>query len=410
LNLSRVVITGLGAVTPLGLNTAEFWQGLVSGRNGAGPITLFDSAPFPVKIAAEVKNFDPAAFMPLKRMDRSGRCTHFAIASARMALDSASLDMSAVKRERVGVVIATGGMPFLNAEYADVIKNRPMRIDPLFITRSGQCMVPSQVGLEIGAKGLNSSLNSACASGSDALGAAMSYLRLGYADVILAGGAEAGVNPVALAVCGRVGALSKQSDPNLASRPFDLARDGFVLGEGAGMLVLERLEHARKRGARILAELAGAGWSFDAFNETAPDYEMEAAAMTNALHNAGIAPEEIDYINAHGTSTRLNDSTETRAIKTVFGKRAYDIPISSNKSMIGHLAAAAGSVEAVASVLTICNSVIPPSVHLDHPDPECDLDYVPNTARRKKVRACLSNSFGMGGQNCCLVIKKFEED
>jgi 3-oxoacyl-[acyl-carrier-protein] synthase II len=406
----KVVVTGLGAVTPIGNNSAEYWEGLVTGRSGAGPITLFDSAAFPVKIAAEVKNFDPAAYMPLKRMDRTGRCGHFAIAAAKMALESAEMNLSAINRQRMGVVIATTGMAYLNAEYGEVIKNRPMRLDPLFVTRSGQCMVPSQVGLEIGAKGINTSINSACASGSDALGAALSYLRLGYADIIIAGGAEAGVNPVSLAVCARVGALSRQADPARASRPFDLKRDGFVLGEGAGIMVLETLEHARKRNAHILAELAGAGWSFDAFNETAPDFEQEAAAIKNAIENAGITPGDIDYINAHGTSTRLNDSTETRAIKAVFGERAYTIPISSNKSMIGHLAAAAGAVEAVACVLTLNNGIIPPTVHYENPDPECDLDYVPNSARHKIVDCCLSDSFGMGGQNCCLVIKKFKEE
>ncbi len=406
----RVVITGLGAVTPVGNNTAEYWQGLVSGRSGAAPITLFDTAAFPVKIAAEVKNFKAEDFMPLKRMDRTGRCGQFAIAAAKMALESAELDLTAVNRQRMGVVIATTGMAYLNAEYGEVIKNRPMRLDPLFVTRSGQCMVPSQVGLEIGAKGLNTSVNSACASGSDALGAALSYLRLGYADIIVAGGAEAGVNPVSLAVCARVGALSKQADPARASRPFDLQRDGFVLGEGAGILLLETLEHARKRGAHILAELAGAGWSFDAFNETAPDFEQEAAAIRSAIANAGLTPADIDYINAHGTSTRLNDLTETRAIRAVFGERSGKIPVSSNKSMIGHLAAAAGAVEAVATVLTFNNGIIPPTIHYETPDPECDLDYVPNTARHQSTTACLSNSFGMGGQNCCLVIKNFKEE
>ncbi len=406
----RIVITGIGAVTPIGADTAAFREGLISGRSGAGPITLFDPSKYPVKIAAEVKNFDPSKYMPLKRMDRTGRCTHFAIAAAKMALESAALDPSTIDRRRMGVVIATTGMVSLNAEYGEVLKTRPMRIDPLFMTRSGQCMVPSQVGLEIGAKGLNTSVNSACASGSDALGAALSYLRLGYADVILAGGAEAGVNPVSLAVCARVGALSKNPDPAGASRPFDLKRDGFVLGEGAGMLLLETLDHARRRGARILAELAGAGWSFDAFNETAPDFEQEAAAINNAISNSGITPDEIDYINAHGTSTRLNDLTETKAIKTVFGEKAYKIPVSSNKSMIGHLAAAAGAVEAVACVLTVESGIIPPTINYENPDSECDLDYVPNSARRQPVEACLSNSFGMGGQNCCLVIKKYKEE
>ena len=405
----RVVVTGIGAVTPIGLNIDEFWQGLIKGRSGVGMITLFDSAKYPIKIAAEVKGFDPAKYMSLKRADRTGRCTQFAIAAAKMALESSGLEMTRVNRERVGVVIATTGMVSLNAEYGEVIKNRPSRIDPLFMTKSGQCMVPSQVGLELGAKGLNTSVNSACASGSDSLGAALSYIRAGYADVIFAGGAEAGVNPVSLAVCARVGALSREPDPKKASRPFDLKRDGFVLGEGSGMLMLESLEHALRRGATILAELAGVGWSFDAFNETAPDAEQEAAAMRNALQNARTAATEVDYINAHGTSTKLNDSTETRAIKLALGERARQIPVSSNKSMIGHLACAAGSVEAVATVLTISRGILPPTVNYEVPDPECDLDYVPNQARPQMVNTCLSNSFGMGGQNCCLVIKRYKE-
>ena len=405
----RVVVTGIGAVTPIGLNIDEFWQGLITGRSGVGTITLFDSAKYPIKIAAEVKDFDPAKYMSLKRADRTGRCTQFAIAAAKMALESSGLEMTRVNRERVGVVIATTGMVSLNAEYGEVIKNRPSRIDPLFMTKSGQCMVPSQVGLELGAKGLNTSVNSACASGSDSLGAALSYIRAGYADVIFAGGAEAGVNPVSLAVCARVGALSREPDPKKASRPFDLKRDGFVLGEGSGMLMLESLEHALRRGATILAELAGVGWSFDAFNETAPDAEQEAAAMRNALQNARTAATEVDYINAHGTSTKLNDSTETRAIKLALGERARQIPVSSNKSMIGHLACAAGSVEAVATVLTISRGILPPTVNYEVPDPECDLDYVPNQARPQMVNTCLSNSFGMGGQNCCLVIKRYKE-
>ena len=405
----RVVITGIGAVTPIGLNIDEFWQGLITGRSGVGMITLFDSAKYPIKIAAEVKGFDPAKYMSLKRADRTGRCTQFAIAAAKMALESSGLEMTRVNRERVGVVIATTGMVSLNAEYGEVIKNRPSRIDPLFMTKSGQCMVPSQVGLELGAKGLNTSVNSACASGSDSLGAALSYIRAGYADVIFAGGAEAGVNPVSLAVCARVGALSREPDPKKASRPFDLKREGFVLGEGSGMLMLESLEHALRRGATILAELAGVGWSFDAFNETAPDAEQEAAAMRNALQNARTAATEVDYINAHGTSTKLNDSTETRAIKLALGERARQIPVSSNKSMIGHLACASGSVEAVATVLTISRSILPPTVNYEVPDPECDLDYVPNQARPQMVNTCLSNSFGMGGQNCCLVIKRYKE-
>lgn len=404
----RVVITGLGAITPIGLTVADYWQGLIEGKSGTGPITLFDASAYPVKVAAEVKNFEPTNYMDIKRVDRTARCTQFAIAATRMALESARLNMSQEKSERVGVVIATSGATWLIAEQGEVIKNRgPMRIDPLIISKIAPSMVPAQVGLEFGARGPNSSLNSACASGSDAVGTALNFLRLGHADVIIAGGAEANISPIAVASTGRVGALSRETDPRKACRPFDLNRCGFVFGEGAGILILETLEHAQKRGASILAELAGAGWTFDAYNETAPDPELEAVAMKIALQNAGIPSEVVDYINAHGTATKLNDAAETKAIKIVFGERAYKIPISSNKSMIGHLACAAGAVEAVAAVLTVKEGIIPPTINYETPDPECDLDYVPNQARHQPVNVCLSNSFGMGGQNCSLIIKRF---
>jgi len=404
----RVVITGLGAVTPLGLTVEDYWQGLINGKSGVGPITLFDNNLYPVKVAAEVKDFDPTNYMHVKRADRTARCTHFAIAATKMAMESARLDMSREKPERIGVEIATSGMVWLIAEEGEVLRRRgPMRIDPLFISKIAASMVPAQVGLEFGLKGPNSSLNSACASGSDALGAALNFLRLGHAEVMIAGGAEANVNPIAIASTGRVGALSRNPDPRQASRPFDLNRDGFVFGEGAGIMVLETYEHARERGAPILAELAGAGWSFDAYSETAPDAEMQAVAMQMALKNADTRPEEVDCINAHGTSTKLNDAAETRAAKVVFGDRAYKIPISSNKSMIGHLACGAGAVEAIAAVMTVKEGIIPPTVNYETPDPDCDLDYVPNKARYQPVNTCLSNSFGMGGQNCSLVIKRF---
>jgi len=404
----RVVITGLGAVTPLGLSAAEFWQGLVEGRSGIGPITLFDVSDYPVKLAAEVKDFDPERYMSIKRVDRTSRCTQFAIAAARMAAESARLDMSKERPEKVGVIIATAGMVWQIADEGEVLRKRgPLRVDPLFITKTAPSMVTAQVGLEMGARGPNTSLNSACASGSDALGMALNHLRLGHADVLIAGGSESIISPIAIAGTARVGALSRQADPAKASRPFDLNRDGFVYGEGAGILVLETLEHARERGAPVLAELAGAGWSFDAFNETAPDAETQAIAMGNAIQDARLDAGEIDYINAHGTSTRLNDAAETKAIKLLLGERAYKVPVSSNKSMIGHLACAAGAVEAVAAVMTVNEGVVPPTINYETPDPDCDLDYVPNKARRRTVNVCLSNSFGMGGQNCSLIIKRF---
>ena len=401
-----MVITGLGVVTPIGLTIEDYWKGLVQGKCGIGPITLFDTSKFPVKVAAEVKGFDPTNYMHIKRADRTARCTHFAIAAAKMAMQSAGLDMSKEIAHRVGVVIATAGMISLIDEQGEVLRRRgPMRIDPLLISKMSGHMVSAQIGLEVGAKGPNSSIASACASGSDAIGIALSHIRLGHADVMITGGAEAQVSPIGIAATGIVGALTRNPDPETACRPFDLDRDGFVFGEGAGVLILESYEHAAARGALILAELAGAGWSFDAYSETAPDPEMEALAMKLALEDAGVSPEEVDYINAHGTSTKLNDAGETKAVKLVFGQRAYRIPMSANKSMVGHLACAAGSVEAVASVLTIRNGIIPPTINYQTPDPECDLDYVPNTARRQEVKVCLSNSFGLGGQNCALVIR-----
>lgn len=407
----RVVITGFGVVTPLGLTVEEYWQGLISGKSGIGPITLFDASAFPAKVAGEVKGFEPSDYMHIKRADRTARCSHFGIAAAKMALASSGLDMSREKPERVGVVVATSGMISLIDEQGEIIRKRgPMRIDPLFISKMSGHMVPVQIGLEIGARGPNSSINSACSTGSDSIGKAMNHIRLGHADVMIAGGAETQISPIAIAATGIVGALTRETDPAKASRPFDLNRNGFVFGEGAGILILESYEHAVARGATIMAELAGAGWSFDGYSETAPDANMQAVAMKAALQDAGMSPEDIDYINAHGTSTKLNDAAESKAIKIVFGERAYRIPVSSNKSMLGHLACAAGSVEAVAAVLTMQNGIIPPTINYQTPDPDCDLDYVPNQARRQEVKTCLSNSFGMGGQNCSLVFHKFQGD
>lgn len=402
----RVVVTGLGAVTPIGLNTEEFWQGLAEGRNGIGPITAFDTTRYAVKLAAEVKGFKPEQYMPLKRMDRTSRPTHLALAAAKMAVQSSRLELDREKKERIGVVMATTGNPSYLIDQAEILINRgPNRVDPLLANKIGANMVGVNLGLEFGVRGPNTTLNSACASGSDALGTALNFIRLGHADVMIAGGTDATITPAAVAATGIVGALTRNPDLATACRPFDLERNGFVFGEGSGIMVLESLEHARERGAVILAELAGAGWAFDAYNETAPFDEMQAYAIKMALEDAETAPEEVDYINAHGTSTQLNDSTETRAVKMVFGQRAYRIPMSSNKSMIGHLATAAGAVEAVATVLTILKEMIPPTIHYQTPDPACDLDYVPNTARSQKVNVCLSNSFGLGGQDCCLIIR-----
>jgi 3-oxoacyl-[acyl-carrier-protein] synthase II len=412
LNLAfpRIVITGIGTVNPLGLSTEEYWSNLVAGKSGFGIISKFDISNYPVKVAAEVKGFDPLNYMDIKRADRTSLCTQFAIAATRMALKDACIDMSKEKPERIGVVMATSGGIHLIMDMGETLRKKgPMRVDPLSLTKIAPSMVPTVVGLEFGLRGPNTSMNSACASGSDAIGTAMNLIKLGHADVMVAGGAETQISELAIALTGRLGALSKEPDPEKACRPFDLNRNGFVYGEGGAILILETIEHAKSRNANIIAELAGAGWSFDAYNDTAPDPNIELIAMRMALKDGSVSPDEIDYVNAHGTSTQYNDASETKALKILFGERAYRIPVSSNKSMIGHLACAAGAVEAATAVMTVKYDIIPPTIHYSTPDPACDLDYVPNTARRMTVNTCLSNSFGMGGQNCCLVIKKYEE-
>ncbi len=408
MKLPRVVVTGMGTVNPLGLNVEEFWSGLVAGRSGIGFITRFDASKYHVKVDAEVKGFDPEKHMDPKVVDRNPRGVHFAVAAAREAVASAKLDMTQEVPERVGVGISL----MVESDYIvtqnELIKARgPRRADPLFIARSSPSGASMQVGMMLGAKGPNSSVNSLCASGADSIGTAANFIRLGYADVMIVGGADSSLSPVGMAGIDIVGAVSRNADPARASCPFDLNRNGFVYGEGAGILVLEDYEHAKRRGARILAEVAGAGWSFDAHDQTAPAPEPEAYAMRIALQTAGVKAAEVDYINAHGTSTKLNDACETAAIKTVFGEHAYKIPISSTKSMIGHVISAAGAIETVAVILVMNKGIIHPTINYETPDPECDLDYVPNVARQAQVNVCLKNGFGLGGENCCLVLKRF---
>ena len=411
MNRQRVVVTGMGVITPLGLNLEEFWAGLAAGKSGISHISRFDTGNFPIKVAAEVKGFDPTKYVDAKTIDRNPRCVPFGLAAIRQAITLARLDMTKEDPGRVGVVTTNSIENDYIVKQNEVFQTRgARRADPLFITKASPTVMSIQAGMFLGARGPNISVNSLCASGADAIGNALNHIRLGYADVMLAGGADASLEPISLAGLNMLGALSREADPAKACRPFDLNRNGFVYGEGAGMVVLESYEHARKRGAPILAELAGAAWSFDAYDSTAPFSETEAAAMSLALQNAGVKPEEVDYINAHGTSTKLNDASETKAIKVVLKDNAYKIPISSNKSMLGHTIAATGAIEAIASVLTINNSIIPPTINYETPDPECDLDYVPNVARQAQVNVCLSNSFGLGGQNCCLVIKRFSDD
>ena len=408
MQIPRVVITGMGTVNPISLNVEEFWQGLVAGKSGIGPITKFDTSNFRVKVGAEVKNFDPTMYMDLKTVDRNSRTVHLAIAAAREAVESAKLDMSQECAERVGVCVASQLDSGYKDKQIEVIEKRgPRRIDPLLVAKSSPSGAAMQVGMLLGAKGPNTSVNSLCASGTDAIGNAFNFIRLGYADVMIAGGADATISSVSIAGIDILGALSREADPAKACRPFDLNRNGFVYGEGAGLVVLESYEHARKRGVPILAEIAGAAWSFDAYDQTAPAPETEAYAMRNALQNAGVKLEDVDYINAHGTSTKLNDANETKAIKIVFGEYAYKIPVSSTKSMLGHVITAAGAIEVIACVLIMNKGIIHPTINYETPDPECDLDYVPNMARKAKVDICLKNGFGLGGENCCMVLKKF---
>lgn len=404
----RVVVTGMGGVCSLGLNLDEIWPAVVAGKSGIRSITRFDATDFPVRVAAEVNGFDPAKFIDPKTIDRTSRTSHYAVAAAKEAVDSSKIDFSREKPERIGAVGSNMVESGYIGKQSELLHTRgPKRVDPLFITKTSPAVTAIQLAMFLKARGPVTSVNSLCASGADAIANAVNFIRLGYADVMFAGGAEASLEQLSLAGLNVLGALSREEDPVKACRPFDLNRNGFVYGEGAGIICLESLEHALDRGAPILAEMAGVGWSFDAFDNTAPYPEAEALAIKAALDDAGVTPADIDYINAHGTSTRLNDASETRAIKLAFGERAYKIPISSNKSMFGHTIAGAGVLEAIMTVMCINKNVITPTIHYETPDPDCDLDYVPNKMRPAELNTCLSNSFGLGGQNCCLVIKRY---
>lgn len=410
--LHRALITGLGAVTPIGNTTAEFWEGLHEGRNGIGRIsqTDFDPSDLIVQIAGEVKDFDPSPYLDRKVARRTGRFAQLATAAGMQALTDAGLEITDGNRDSIGVVIATSGDAFSMGPIWDGFRERgSAKVDPFVITRMGQHMGAARLAREIGVRGPNTTINTACASGTDALGHAFSLIRLGHADAVLVGGAEAMVTQLALSSMGRLGALSKNNDdPEHASRPFDADRDGFILGEGAGVLLIESEAHALGRGARVYAELAGVGWSFDATDDTAPDAEGQSLAMLRAMQDAGIEPSAIDYINAHGTSTQYNDRTETAAIKLAMGDDAYRVAISSTKSMTGHLAAGAGGIEAVASVLAMQHNCVPPTINYETPDPDCDLDVTPNKPRPLQIDTVMSNSFGLGGQNAAAIFRRFE--
>ena len=410
--LHRVLVTGLGAVTPIGNDMPSFWEGLSTGRNGVTTVTLCDPTDLPVQIAGEVKNFDPTDYLDRKTARRSARFVQFSVAAGKEALADAGVDLGdADVREGIGVVMATSGDAFdLGAPYMEMVQKGPHRADPMIITRSGQHMGAARVARELGLRGPNTTINTACASGTDALGHALNLIRLGHAPMIASGGTEAIITRLALASMGRLGALSRNNeDPDHACRPFDARRDGFVLGEGSGVLILESEESARARGAHVYCELAGAGWSFDATDDTAPDPEGEALAIRRALNDAELNPAEVEYINAHGTSTQYNDRSETRAVKLALGaENARNIAISSTKSMTGHLAAGAGGIEAIAAVLAMHHGVIPPTINYEQPDPDCDLDIVPNEAREAELNVVLSNSFGLGGQNACVAFRRYE--
>ncbi len=410
----RVVVTGLGAITPLGLTVADFWQGLVEGRSGIGPMTLCDPGGLSCTIAGEVKGFDPLNYMEAKEARRMARFSQFAVAAAREAVRSTGLNLEQEDLDRVGVLLGNGngGFPTTEEQARILISKGPMRVTPFFMPMILPNMAASQVSLAFGLKGYNSTVITACAAATQAIGEAAEVIRRGRADVMVTGGTEAGISQLGLAGFSLMKALTSQNqEPAKASRPFDAKRDGFVPAEGSGIIVLESLEHALARGVPILAELSGFGSSADAYHIVAPDAEGHGAfkAMKWALEDAGLSPKDVDYINAHGTSTPINDAVETLAIKRLFGEYAYKVPISSTKSMVGHLLGGSGGVEAVATVKTIMEGLIHPTLNYEFPDPACDLDYVPNQARRREVQVAISNSFGFGGQNACLAFTKYQD-
>ncbi len=411
----RVVITGLGAVTPLGNDTSTFWSGLATGRSGVGPTTLFDASNLTVRISAEVKDFDPVASLGHREARRTDRFSQFILVAADEALTDAGLDLGQNGDTRhVGVLIGTGigGLTTVLDNMVTLRERGPRRVSALMVPMMMPNAGAGQVAIKYGIHGPALSLASACATGSNAIGEAAEYIRRGAAEVMICGGGESVMHPLAQAAFANMGAVSQRNDePERASRPFDAHRDGFVMGEGAGILILESLEHAQERAARIYAEVVGYGASSDAFHITAPDEDGAGAAlsMAAALRDAGLQPGQIDYINAHGTSTPLNDRTETLGIHTVFGSHAHRVPVSSTKSMIGHLMGAAGAVEAIACIKTLETGIIHPTINYETPDPECDLDYVPNVAREAHPRYALSNSFGFGGHNATLIFGKWED-
>jgi 3-oxoacyl-[acyl-carrier-protein] synthase II len=412
MNKKRVVVTGLGAVTPVGNDVETAWNNIINGVSGIGRLTRLDPEQFPAKVAAEVKDFNIEEYVDKKEARKMDRFTQYAVAAAKMAVNDANLTINDDNAARIGVWIGSGigGMETFEEQFTIFKEKGPRRVSPFFVPMMIPDMAAGQVSIALGAKGINSCTVTACASGANSIGDAFKVIQRGDAVAMITGGAEAPLSYMAFAGFSSAKALSFNEDPKTACRPFDKNRSGFVMGEGAGILILEELEHALARGAKIYAEIVGYGATGDAFHITlpAPGGEGGVRAMRQALEDAGLQPDEIDYINAHGTSTEANEKYETMAIKEVFGEHAYKVAISSTKSMTGHLLGAAGAVEAIFSVKAITDGIIPPTINYETPDPECDLDYVPNVARKQEVRAVLSNSLGFGGHNAALIFKKYE--
>ncbi|MGD1120080.1 MAG: beta-ketoacyl-ACP synthase II [Dehalococcoidales bacterium] len=409
----RVVVTGIGAVCPVGNNIAEMWAALVAGKSGIDYITSFDTTDFETKIAGEVKNFDAGIYVSRKQVQRMDRFTQFAVAASLQAVKASQLTINAENALDCGVIIGNSvcGLLSVSEQYKVLTEKGPSRVSPILAPTMTGDAASVQVSLILGAKGANFATSSACSSGSDAIGQAYNLIQLGDAKIMVAGGTEAPIMPIVIAAFSNIRALSAKSDnPQEACRPFDARRTGFVMSEGAGVMVLEEANHAIARGAPIIAELTGYGATSDAFHliQPAPDGTSAANAVRLALKKSGMSPDEVDYINAHGTATVLNDRTETNVIKTIFGSRAKQIPISASKSMIGHLLGASGSIEAVITVLALQYGILPPTINLSTPDPECDLDYVPNVARKVDIKTAVSNSFGFGGHNSVLVFRKYK--
>lgn len=408
----RVVVTGMGLVIPTGIGVQTAWKNICEGRSGVGRLTRFNPNGFETKIAAEVKGFNPEAYIEKKEIKKMDLFIQYALAATKEALEDSGLKIIPENCEQIGVIVGTGlgGLPSLEKYHQILLEKGPSRVSPFFIPMLIANMASGQIAIQFGVKGINSCLVTACATGAHCIGDAFRAILYGDAEAVIAGGTEANISPLTIAGFNSMKALSTRNDePERACRPFEKNRDGFVVGEGAGIVILEELEFAFKRGARIYAELVGFGYTGDAYHITAPPPDGDGAirCMRMAINDAGLKPEEIDYINAHGTSTPLNDATETQAIKKVFGEHAKKIPISATKSMTGHLLGAAGSTEAIFTILTIRDGIIPPTINYDEPDPECDLDYVPNVARHQPVNTAISNAFGFGGTNATLVLKKF---